>query len=448
MDIISIIEKKKHGEQLTKEEIKFWIDGYTKGSIPDYQVSALLMAIRLKGMTKRETFDLTDSMLHSGDTVDLSRISGVKVDKHSTGGVGDKTSMALCPMIASVSPNIKVAKMSGRGLGFTGGTLDKLESIPGMRIDLSIKQFMDDVSKNGMSIIGQSKNLDPADKKLYALRDVTGTVDSMPLIASSIMSKKLASGCDCILLDVKYGSGAFMQTKEDAEELAKMMVEIGVYFNRDVRAEITSMNQPLGLAIGNSLEVKEAVMTLHGKGPADFTELCLSSGATMLLQAKVFDDREKAIEALKEVISNEKAYKVFKSFVKAQGGDTDFIDDLSKFPTAMYQIPVHSLKSGYIKSINTMELGLTSMKLGAGRETKDDVIDMAAGIVLNKKLGDKVAKGDLLLTMYSERPEMNSLVPSVMNFFDYSDEPVLVPPIVEELISYDKEKGDFVIEKE
>ncbi len=448
MDIISIIEKKKRGEQLTKDEIQFWIDGYTKGSIPDYQVSALLMAIRLKGMTKKETFDLTDSMLHSGDVVDLSKISGVKVDKHSTGGVGDKTSMALCPMIASVSPAIKVAKMSGRGLGFTGGTLDKLESIPGMRIDLSIKQFMDDVAKNGMSIIGQSKNLDPADKKLYALRDVTGTVDSMPLIASSIMSKKLAAGCDCILLDVKYGSGAFMQTKEDAEELAKMMVEIGVYFNRDVRAEITSMNQPLGLAIGNSLEVKEAVMTLHGKGPSDFTELCLSSGATMLVQAKVFSNREEAISALKEVINNDKAYKVFKSFVKAQGGDTDYIDDLSKFPTAMYQIPVHSLKSGYIKSINTMELGLTSMKLGAGRETKDDVIDMAAGIVLNKKLGDKVSKGDLLLTMYSERPEMNSLVPSVMNYFDFSDEPVDVPPIVEELISYDKEKGDFVIEKE
>lgn len=448
MDIISIIEKKKHGEELTKEEIEFWIEGYTKGSIPDYQVSALLMAIRLKGMTKRETFDLTDSMLHSGETVDLSKISGVKVDKHSTGGVGDKTSMSLCPMIASVSPIIKVAKMSGRGLGFTGGTLDKLESIPGMKVSLTTDQFITDVTKNGMSIIGQSDKLDPADKKLYALRDVTGTVDSMPLIASSIMSKKLASGCDCILLDVKYGSGAFMQTKEDAEELAKLMVEIGVHFNRDVRAEITSMNQPLGLAIGNSLEVKEAVMTLQGKGPKDFTDLCLSSGATMLLQAKVFNNREKAIAALKEVINNGKALEVFKAFVKAQGGDTDYIDDLSKFPTAMYSIPVHSLKSGYIKSINTMELGLTSMKLGAGRETKDDFIDMAAGIVLNKKLGDKVSKGDLLLTMYTERPEMNALVPSVLNYFDFSDEPVKVPSIVEELISYNKEKGEFVIEKE
>lgn len=448
MDIISIIEKKKLGEQLTTEEIQFWIDGYTKGNIPDYQVSALLMAIRLKGMTKRETFDLTESMLKSGLIMDLSRISGVKVDKHSTGGVGDKTSMALCPMIAAVSPNIKVAKMSGRGLGFTGGTLDKLESIPGMKVVIPAKEFMDDVSKNGMAIIGQSEEIDPADKKLYALRDVTATVDSMPLIASSIMSKKLASGCDCILLDVKYGSGAFMQTKEDAEELAKLMVEIGVHFKKDVRAEITSMNQPLGLAIGNSLEVKEAVNTLHGKGPKDFTDLCLSSGATMLLQANIFTNRDKAVEALREVIDNEKAYHVFRNFVNAQGGDVAYIDDLSKFPTALYEIPVHSVKSGYVKSINTMELGLTSMHLGAGREKKDDVIDMAAGIVLNKKLGDKVSKGDVLLTMYTERPYMDSIVPSVLNYFDFSDEEVPVPPVVEELISYDKNTNEFMIEKE
>lgn len=446
MDIISIIEKKKHGLELTKDEINYWITEYTNENIPDYQVSALLMAIRLKGMTKRETFDLTDSMLHSGVTMDLSKIPGVKCDKHSTGGVGDKTSMALCPMVASLG--IKVAKMSGRGLGFTGGTLDKLESIPGMTIELSSRQFIEDVARNGMSIIGQSQEIDPADKKLYALRDVTGTIDSMPLIASSIMSKKLASGCDCILLDVKYGSGAFMQTKEDAEELAKLMVEIGAHFKKDVRAEITSMNQPLGLAIGNALEVKEAVETLHGRGPKDFTDLCLSSGATMLLQAKIYDDREEAIAALKEVILNEKAYKVFKSFVKAQGGDTSYIDDLSKFPKAMYEIPVRSLKSGYVKAINTMELGLTSMKLGAGRETKDDILDMAAGIVLNKKLGDKVSKGDLLLTMYSERPNMQNLVSSVLNYFDFSDEPVEVPPTVEELISYDNSTGEFVIEKE
>lgn len=450
MDIIDIIEKKKLGQELSKEEIAYWIQGYTKGEIPDYQVSALLMAIRFKGMSKRETFDLTESMLHSGATMekDLAHISGVKVDKHSTGGVGDKTSMALCPMIAAVTPSIKVAKMSGRGLGFTGGTLDKLESIPGMKVVLTPKQFIDDVTKNGMAIIGQSAQIDPADKKLYALRDVTGTVDSMPLIASSIMSKKLASGCDCILLDVKYGSGAFMHTKEDAEELAKMMVEIGVHFSKDVRAEITSMNQPLGFAIGNSLEVKEAIDTLHGKGPKDFTNLCLSSGATLLMQAKIFQDREEAIDALKQVIQDERAFRVFKAFVKAQGGDVSYVDDPSKFPTAMYSIPVRSLKSGYVKSINTMELGLTSMKLGAGRETKDDVIDMAAGIVLDKKLGDKVSKGDLLLTMYTERPNMNYLLSSVLNDYDFSDEPVEVAPTVEELISFDKEKNEFVIEKE
>lgn len=446
MDIISIIEKKKNGLELSKEEIQYWIDGLCKEEIKDYQTTALLMAIRLKGMTKRETFDLTESMMYSGEIMDLSKIPGVKCDKHSTGGVGDKTSMALCPMIAALG--VKVAKMSGRGLGFTGGTLDKLESIPGLSIELSPRQFIDDVTKNGLSIIGQSKTIDPADKKLYALRDVTGTVDSMPLIASSIMSKKLSSGCDCILLDVKYGSGAFMHTKEDAEELAKLMVEIGTHFNRDVRAEITSMNQPLGLAIGNILEVKEAIDTLHGKGPKDFTDLCLSSGATILLQSKLYKDRGTAINDLKEVISNGKAFKVFKTFVKAQGGDISFVDDPNKFPIARYKIPVVSLKSGYIKSINTMELGLTSMRLGAGRETAEDVIDQAAGIILNKKLGDKVNKGDLLLTMYSERPNMQSLVSNVLNYFDFSEEEVKVPPTVEELISFNKEKQTFIIEKE
>lgn len=446
MDIIAIIEKKKKGQELTRDEIKYWIDGYVNGTILDYQVSALLMAICLNGMTKEETFDLTESMLHSGATMDLSKIDGVKCDKHSTGGVGDKTSLVLCPMVASLG--IKVAKMSGRGLGFTGGTLDKLESIPGMKIEVSTKQFFDDVNKNGIAIIGQSKEIVPADKKLYALRDVTATVDSMPLIASSIMSKKLASGCDCILLDVKYGSGAFMPTKEKAEELAKLMVEIGVHFGRDVRAEITSMDQPLGLAIGNALEVKEAVNTLHGKGPKDFTELCYSSGATMLLQAKIFDDREKAIEALKDSVSSGKAFKVFRSFIKAQGGDVSYIDDTSKFPEAMYVIPVRSIKSGYVKSIDTMQIGLASMRLGAGRETKEDVIDPSAGILLNKKLGDKVAKGDLLLTMYSERPNMQAMISSMLNYFDFSDEPIEVPSVVEELISYDSDKKEFIIEKE
>ena len=445
MDMLSIIENKKNGKELTDEEIHFWIDGYCKDQIPEYQVSSLLMAIRFQGMSKKETFTLTEEMMNSGTKFDLSKIQGVKSDKHSTGGVGDKTSMALCPMIAALG--IKVAKMSGRGLGFTGGTLDKLESIPGMSISLQPKDFIDTVNKVGMSIIGQSESIDLADKKLYALRDVTGTVDSMPLIASSIMSKKLAAGCDCILLDVKYGSGAFMHTKEDAEELAKLMVEIGHHFGKNVAAEITSMDQPLGKAIGNILEVKEAIETLKNKGPRDFTDLCLSSGATMLIQAGLYTDRDKAKVDLLETITSDKAFKVFRNFIKAQGGDITYIDDPSKFPTSMYVIPIRSVKAGYVSKIDTMALGLTSMKLGAGREKLDDVIDPTAGIILNKKLGDRVAKGDILLTMYTEKPGMQNLLSAILNDFDFSDEPIEVPNVVEELI-YMNENGEFVIEKE
>lgn len=445
MDMLSIIEKKKNGKELTDEEIQYWIKGYCDNSIPDYQVSALLMAIRFQGMTKRETFALTKTMMDSGIMFDLSKINGVKCDKHSTGGVGDKTSMVLCPMVATLG--IKVAKMSGRGLGFTGGTLDKLESIPGMTISLSPKDFIDTVNHVGMSIIGQSADIDLADKKLYALRDVTGTVDSMPLIASSIMSKKLAAGCDCILLDVKYGSGAFMRTKEEAEILAKLMVEIGNHFGKNVQAEITSMNQPLGLAIGNILEVKEAIATLHGKGPKDFVDLCLSSGATMLLQAGIYNERDKAISALRQTLEDESAYKTFRAFVKAQNGDISYIDDPSKFPMSMYSIPVRSVKSGYISKIDTMSLGVASMRLGAGRETLDDVIDPAAGIILSKKLGDKVAKGEVIMTLYTEKPGMESLVSSILNNFDFSDEPVEIPSPVEERISLNA-TGTFVIEKE
>lgn len=445
MDMLSIIEKKKTGQELTRQEIDYWINNYCQDKIPDYQVAALLMAIRLVGMNKRETFDLTESMMNSGEKLDLSAIAGVKCDKHSTGGVGDKTSLALCPMVASLG--IKIAKMSGRGLGFTGGTLDKLESIPGMKVELTPQEFIDTVNNVGMSIIGQSKDIDLADKKLYALRDVTGTVDSMPLIASSIMSKKLAAGCDCILLDVKYGSGAFMHTKEDAETLAKLMVEIGVHFHKDVRAEITSMNQPLGKAIGNILEVKEAVDTLKGRGPADFTELCYSSGSTMLLQAGLYDKRESARKALETNVRNGNALTVFKNFVKAQGGDVSYIEDPSRFPVAKYVIPVRSVKSGYITKIDTMELGLTSMKIGAGRETKDDIIDPASGIVLNKKLGDRVSKGDILLTLYSERPNLQETANNIVNDFEIDPDPIDVPPVVEEEISFDTEENQFLISK-
>ena len=445
MEMLSIIEKKKNGQELTEEEISFWIDGYCKNIIPDYQVSSLLMAIRFQGMTKRETFALTDAMIRSGVTMDLSKIAGIKCDKHSTGGVGDKTSMVLCPMLAAMG--LKIAKMSGRGLGFTGGTLDKLESIPGMNITLSPEEFINTVNEIGMSIIGQTDNIDLADKKLYALRDVTGTVDSMPLIASSIMSKKIAAGCDCILLDVKYGAGAFMRTKEDAVKLAKLMVEIGAHFNKNVQAEITSMNQPLGKAIGNIIEVKEAVEALQGNGPKDLMELCLFSGSTMLLQSGLYTNREKAMADLQEVIHNGKAFKVFRSFIKSQGGDISYIDDLNKFPTAMYSIPVRSIKNGYISKIDTMQLGIVSMKLGAGREDLEDIIDPTAGIILNKTLGDKVSKGDVLLTMYTEKPGMQTLTSSILNVYDFVDAPVEVGHVVEGRVRM-IDTGSFDFEKE
>ncbi len=446
MTMVDIIEKKKQGLELSKEEIEYWIHSYSIGDTPDYQSAAMLMAIRLNGMTKEETFHMTESMMHSGEMLDLSGIKGVKADKHSTGGVGDKTSMVLCPMVASLG--IKIAKMSGRGLGFTGGTLDKLESIPGMSVTLTPEQFIKQVNSIGIAIIGQSDKIDIADKKLYALRDVTATVDSMPLIASSIMSKKLAAGCDCILLDVKYGNGAFMRTKEEAEELAKLMVEIGVHFGRNVEAEITSMNQPLGKAIGNILEVKEAIDTLHGKGPKDFMELCLSSGSTMLLQAGIFNDREKAKEALMGTIKSGEAFNTFVNFVKEQGGDITYLKDPKKFPNALYIYSVRSIKSGYVTYINTMEMGLDSMRLGAGREKKDDIIDMTAGIVLNKKLGEQVNKGDVLMTLYTEKANMQGMVSSVLNNFEIGEEPIDVPPVVEEIISYNQKTEEFEIERE
>ncbi len=446
MSILDIIEKKKNGSELSKDEINFWISEYCKGTIPDYQCSALLMAIRIMGMSDNETFDLTEAMLHSGKVLDLSSINGVKCDKHSTGGVGDKTSMVLCPMVAALG--VKVAKMSGRGLGFTGGTLDKLESIPGFRVELTEDEFKTTVSKVGMSIIGQSEKLVPADKKLYSLRDVTGTVDSIPLIASSIMSKKLAAGSDCILLDVKYGSGAFMRTKEDAEKLAKLMVKIGHYFGKDTKAEITSMAEPLGNSIGNILEVKEAIATLRGQGPEDFVELCLTSGTTMLLQAKVYQDRKAARRALEKVLTNGKALKVFTNFVKAQGGDTSYVDDVSKFPTALYTVPIRSVKTGYVKAINTFDLGLAAVELGAGRETKDDVIDPTAGIIIHKKIGDEVVKNDVIMTLYTERPGMEQLAGRLLNDFDFDENPSEPPRVVEEVISIGPGGDDFIIREE
>ena len=418
MDIIEIITNKKDGKALTKEQIHFFIKEYLAKRIEDYQASALLMAITINGMNSEETAYLTEEMRISGDVWDLSDIPGLKVDKHSTGGVGDKVSLILGPMIASCGA--KLAKMSGRGLGHTGGTLDKMESIPGMQINLTKEEFKNQVKKIGIAIIGQDENIDPADKKLYALRDVTGTVQSIPLIASSIMSKKLASGADCILLDVKCGKGAFMKTYEDAKKLATEMVNIGKKLNKDVKAEITDMNQPLG----NNLKIKEVIETLKGNGPKDLVEICLSSGAILLQQAKIFNDRNEARKALEENIKNGKAFEKFKEFVQAQKGDVDYIDHPEKFPVSKNIINIVSEKEGYVKTIEALTIGLSSCHLGGGRMKLTDTIDMSAGIILNKKVGDFVKKGELLCTLHTNKDHVEHIVENVKKAFIFQDEPI------------------------
>ena len=430
--MVDIITKKRDGKELTDQEITFFVDGYVAGRIPDYQVSALLMAIVFKGMTNREIVTLTDRMEHSGDVMDLSYIKGVKVDKHSTGGVGDKTTLALGPMVAACGAVL--AKMSGRGLGHTGGTLDKLESIPGMNVFVSDEQFRKQVAEIGCAVVGQTGQLVPADKKLYALRDVTGTVESMPLIASSVMSKKLASGSDCILLDVKFGNGAFMKNVQAAKELAIVMCKIGNALGRDTRAVLTDMEQPLGFAVGNALEVKEAIATLHGQGPKDFTELCLRSGAIMLEQAKIAKSEEEAMEMLKKVIVDGSAFEKFRQMVIAQGGDVSYIDHPEKFPESKYVVEVKAAKDGYIKRIVALEIGESAMRLGAGRETFDDVIDMSAGIVLSKKVGDKVKKGDVLCTVHTNVEDHTQILKDIEEAFHIVDEFVAVPPTVHDYI--------------
>ena len=415
MDILDIIAKKRDKGTLSRDEIHFFIKNYVDGSIKDYQASALLMAIYLNGMNNEEISILTDEMMHSGEVMNLDSIEGIKVDKHSTGGVGDKVSLILGPMIASAGA--KLAKMSGRGLGHTGGTLDKLESIPGMRINLSKDEFIQQVKKIGISIIGQNSKLVPADKKIYALRDVTSTIGSIPLIASSVMSKKLASGSDAILLDVKYGSGAFMKDIDSAKELAITMVNIGKHLNKDVKAEVTPMDQPLGLAVGNNLEIKEVIATLKGNGPKDLFELCIDSGAIMLMQAKITKTKEEGVKILQENIKNGKAFDKFVEFVNAQGGDVSYILDPSKFEMAKNIVPIYSKKSGYINRIDAMTIGISSMRLGGGRETLDDIIDMSAGIVLNKKLGDEVRENELLCTIYTNKTE-NDYLPIIENVYN------------------------------
>lgn len=433
MRMVDIIEKKRDGKELTTAEINFFIEGYTKGEIPDYQASALAMAIYFQDMNDRERADLTRAMVESGDTIDLSGIEGIKVDKHSTGGVGDTTTLVLAPLVASLG--VPVAKMSGRGLGHTGGTIDKLESIAGFHVELTREQFIDLVNRDKVAVIGQSGNLTPADKKLYALRDVTGTVNSIPLIASSIMSKKIAAGADAIVLDVKTGDGAFMKTQEDAEELAHAMVRIGNHVGRKTIAIISDMSQPLGFAIGNALEVKEAIETLQGKGPKDLTELVLTLGSQMVILAGKAKTSEEAKEMLLDAIHSGKALAKFKEFLANQGGDASIVDDLTKLPQAKYKIELPAKQSGYISRMIADEIGVASMILGAGRATKEDVIDLAVGLVLHKKVGDKVEEGESILTIYSNRENVEDVKQKLYdNIFiaDTATAPTLIHTVITE----------------
>lgn len=432
MRMVDLIIKKRTKQELSKEEIDFIISNYTNNIIPDYQMSSFAMAVLFNGMTSEETAFLTNAMMHSGDIIDLSEIRGIKVDKHSTGGVGDKTSLVLGPLVASLGA--KVAKMSGRGLGHTGGTLDKMESIPGVSIEMSEEQFIKQVNECGIAIMGQTNELVPADKKLYSLRDVTGTVESIPLIASSIMSKKLATGSDAICLDVKIGSGAFCKTIDDARKLAKAMVEIGTHLNRDTKALITDMDQPLGFAIGNILEVKEAVNTLKGNGPKDLVDLCLEAGSVMLVQAKLYNNKKDAYNALNEVLNNGKAFEKLKEFISYQGGDISYLDDLNKFDKAKYEYKIYAQNEGYVKSIVALDLGVAAMKLGAGRATKDDIIDYTAGLILNKKVGDKVNKGELLITAYTNKENVNDVLKEIEDSFEISKEFIKKENIVRDYI--------------
>lgn len=429
--IVDIIEKKRNGGQLAKEEIDFFIAGCTDGSIPDYQTSALLMAVFFQGMTAAEQSDLTDAIVQSGDQIDLSAIDGITVDKHSTGGVGDTTTLILAPLVAACG--VPVAKMSGRGLGHTGGTLDKLESIAGFHIELSKQQFIQQVNDLKIAVIGQSGNITPADKKLYALRDVTATVDSIPLIASSIMSKKIAAGADAIVLDVKTGAGAFMKTLDDSKRLADAMTAIGSRLGRRTTAVISDMSQPLGYAVGNALEVKEAIETLQGRGPADLTELCLVLGSEMLMAANKADSEEQARSRLKEAMDSGSALQLFKRFVTAQGGDSAVIDNMELLPAARWQINVRAKESGWISAIDADEIGTAAMLLGAGRAAKEDTVDLAVGIVLQKKIGDYVEKGGTLAVIHSNSESAEDSLRLVEQHMHISAERTEAPPLIYKL---------------
>lgn len=431
MNILEIIAKKRDKKKLSKEEIEYFITEYTKGTITDYQAAALVMAIYINGMEKEEITALTLSMAHSGDILDLKEL-GTVVDKHSTGGVGDKVTLILAPIIASLG--VPVAKMSGRGLGYTGGTIDKLESIPGYRTDISIEEFKQNVKKIGISLIGQTMNLAPADKKIYALRDAISATESIPLIASSIMSKKIAAGADSIVLDVKMGSGAFMKTLEKARELSEKMLNIGKLSNRKVVALITNMDIPLGKEIGNALEVKEAIEVLKGNGPEDLKEISIELAKYMIVLG-LDVGVDKAEEMVKEAISSGAAFEKFKELVRWQGGNEYWIDNPECFPKALYGEKVRAYKSGYIKSMNAEEIGKVSLKLGAGREYKEQQIDYSAGITILKKTGDFVEIGDIVAILHTNREEVISEASKrYLDSLEFSNEPVEKPKLIYEVI--------------
>ncbi len=434
MRMVDLIKKKRDGGTFDKNEIEYIINGYTDGDIPDYQMSALIMAIYFSGMSNVETADLTIAMAKSGKMADLSAINGVKVDKHSTGGVADTTTLVLAPLVAACGA--PVAKMSGRGLGHTGGTLDKLESIPGMRVSLPMDEFINNVNRVGLAVIGQTEDLAPADKKLYALRDVTAAVDIIPLIASSIMSKKLAGGADAIVLDVKVGEGAFMKDYEDAVKLAEIMVDIGENAGKRTVAAITDMNQPLGLAIGNSLEVIEACETLKGNGCKDLLDVCLFLGSYMLILAGAAANRREAVCMLQDALKSGSGFGKLKEMVKAQGGNCEALEDYSLLPQARIRNEIKADKDVYVSSLHAEELGLCAMRLGAGRATKDDVVDLSVGIMLNKKVGDLVRKGEVIATVYAnDEQRLNGVLPDILSSIKTSEEFVERPELIYSLIS-------------
>jgi len=433
MRMVDLIEKKRDGRELTEEEISFIINGYTDGTIPDYQISAFTMAVFFQGMTEKERADLTMAMVHSGDVIDLSAIEGIKVDKHSTGGVGDTTTLVLGPLVAAVG--VPVAKMSGRGLGHTGGTIDKLEAVKGFHVEIDKEEFIKLVNKNKVAVIGQSGNLTPADKKLYALRDVTATVNSIPLIASSIMSKKIAAGADAICLDVKTGAGAFMKSLDDSRELAEAMVRIGNNVGRKTMAIISDMSQPLGYAIGNALEVKEAIDTLKGQGPKDLSELCLTLGSQMVYLAEKADSIEAARELLEEAIKSGKALETFKLFLESQGGDASVVDHPERLPQAPFKLELPAKESGYVAEITADSIGTAAMILGAGRATKESEIDLSVGLVLNKKIGDKVEAGESLVTIYSNTENIDDVKQRLYEHIKVIDKKVDAPELIYEVIT-------------